>query len=135
MMITGPRRLMGAVTIDSRRCAAAGMQSGAHPGWRLSMRSNPASLISAAAAALACVLATAAPPGLASGPPATSDWPATLEADARAFHAALRDRHPGPVDPENPDFTRLLDEALSRALERVPDTRDYGGYWWALREL
>lgn len=99
------------------------------------MRSNPASLISAAAAALACVLATAAPPGLASGPPATSDWPATLEADARAFHAALRDRHPGPVDPENPDFTRLLDEALSRALERVPDTRDYGGYWWALREF
>ena len=99
------------------------------------MRPIPAYLDSPAAAALACLLAAAAPLSLASGPAAATDWPSTLEADVRAFHAALRERHPGPVDPENPDFARLLDAGLARALERVPLTGDYGGYWWALREF
>ena len=83
---------------------------------------------------LAGLLAVAAP-SVAQASPAEPDWPALLEADARAFHAALRDRHPGPVDPENPGFSAMLDAALARALERVPETRDYGGYWWALREF
>ncbi|MGY0632729.1 hypothetical protein [Luteimonas sp. A478] len=80
-------------------------------------------------------MATTAPVSQASGLSATNTWPATLEADVRAFHAALGDRHPGPVDPENPDFRRHLDEALEQTLERVPDARDYGAYWWALREF
>lgn len=71
----------------------------------------------------------------AAEPAAATDWGATLERDARAFHAALAARHPGPVDPENPGFGAQLDAALARALERVPATRDYGGYWWALREF
>src|SRR5690554_1926971 len=99
------------------------------------MRSFPACLASPVAAALACLLAAAAPAALASGPPTPADWPSTLEADVRAFHAALRRRHPGPVDPENPDFAGQLDAGLAQALERVPETRDYGGYWWALREF
>lgn len=79
--------------------------------------------------AAACCVAQAAGPATAPG------WGTTLERDVRAFHAALRERHPGPVDPENPAFGRQLDAALERALQRVPATRDYGGYWWALREF
>lgn len=75
------------------------------------------------------------PGSSAAEPAAATDWGATLERDARAFHAALAARHPGPVDPENPGFGAQLDAALARALERVPATRDYGGYWWALREF
>lgn len=75
------------------------------------------------------------PGSSAAEPAAPTDWGATLERDARAFHAALAARHPGPVDPENPGFGAQLDSALARALERVAATRDYGGYWWALREF
>ena len=98
------------------------------------MRSIPA-CVASVAAALGGLFAATTPPALASGPTATNDWAATLEADVRAFHAALHERHPGPVDPENPGFARQLDAGLAQALERVPLTRDYGGYWWALREF
>ena len=67
------------------------------------------------------------PGSRAAEPAAATDWGTTLERDARAFHAALAARHPGPVDPENPGFGAQLDAALARALERVPATRDYGG--------
>lgn len=83
-------------------------------------------------AALLCLFASA---GASASAPMTANWPALLEADVRAFHAALQDRHPGPVDPDNPAFSGLLDAGLARTLERVPDTRSYGGYWWALREF
>lgn len=85
--------------------------------------------------ALLAGLLAVATPFAAPAQPTGPDWAALLETDARAFHAALRDRHPGPVDEENPGFTALLDGALAQALERVPETRDYGGYWWALREF
>lgn len=84
------------------------------------------------AASLAAGALTA--PALAS-PPADDSWSGRLDADLRAFHAALLDSHPGPVDVENPGFAPLLEQGLAKGLERVPDTRDFGGYWWALREF
>lgn len=65
----------------------------------------------------------------------TDDWSDRLETDLRAFHAALLDSHPGPVDVENPEFNALLERGLAQGLDRVPQTRDFGGYWWALREF
>src|SRR5690554_6635944 len=71
----------------------------------------------------------------AADPPDTADWGARLERDARAFHAAIAARHPGLVDDENPGFPGQMDAALERTLQRVSETSDYGGYWWALREF
>ena len=85
---------------------------------------------------LACLLVPAMPAqavGLDSG--SEDNWGQRLEQDARAMHAALAGSHPGPVDSLNPEFAPLLNEGLSRALARVPQTRDFGGYWWALREF
>lgn len=85
--------------------------------------------------ALACLLLAAIPALAPTASEQAQDWSARLDTDVRAFHSAMRDNHPGPVDEENPAFARLLDEGLERALARVPQTRDYGGYWWALREF
>lgn len=63
------------------------------------------------------------------------DWATHLQADARAFHAALAENHPGPVDDDNPGFSARLDAGLAQALSRARQTRSYGGYWWALREF
>ncbi|MBD9469155.1 peptidase S41 [Pseudoxanthomonas sp. PXM01] len=62
-------------------------------------------------------------------------WRQRLEQDARRFHAAIRESHPGTVDPANPGFNAVLGKALDTTLARVQHTRDAGGYWWALREF
>ncbi|NYZ63884.1 hypothetical protein [Luteimonas deserti] len=93
------------------------------PRWNPATRLSPACLL---------MLALALPAAAADGAP---DWPDTLERDVRAFHAALRDSHPGPVDPANPGFAAALDAGLEQALARVPRTLDFAGYWWALREF
>ncbi|NLG59703.1 MAG: hypothetical protein GX538_06040, partial [Gammaproteobacteria bacterium] len=62
-------------------------------------------IIRAAALTVFCVFALLTAPGArAAGPEDATDWSAALERDARAFHAAIAARHPGPVDPENPGF-------------------------------
>ncbi|WP_415014520.1 S41 family peptidase [Brevundimonas sp.] len=66
---------------------------------------------------------------------APRDWSAALETDARAFHAAIADGHPGMHDPLNPLFAEQVDAALAEALERASLTRDAGGWWWGLRAL
>ncbi len=66
---------------------------------------------------------------------AAEDWAARLRADAVAFHGALQASHPGPVDPENPQFAAQLDAGLARVLARADEVDGFAGYWWALREF
>lgn len=89
---------------------------------------------------LPCVLllGISTPPATTPSGTAAADspdgWRKRLETDAHAMHDAIQAHHPGPFDSGNPGFSRLLDSGLARALERAQDTRDFGGYWWALRE-
>jgi len=62
-------------------------------------------------------------------------WARHLQEDVRRFHAAIGESHPGTVDEANPGFNALLAGALDKALARAGDTRDAGGYWWAMREF
>lgn len=66
---------------------------------------------------------------------APRDWGATLRADATAFHDAIQDSHPGPVDPLNPAFGARLEAGLATALERAEEADTAGGWWWAMRAL
>ncbi|WP_298325717.1 S41 family peptidase [Asticcacaulis sp.] len=61
------------------------------------------------------------------------DWKARLEADVTAFHAAIMDSHPGPVDPLNLAFRPRAEAGLKQALERAKTVHTPGGWWWALR--
>ncbi|MFT3996379.1 MAG: S41 family peptidase [Asticcacaulis sp.] len=61
------------------------------------------------------------------------DWGARLEADTRAFHAAIMDSHPGPVDPLNPAFRANAEKGEALALRRAKTASTLGGWWWALR--
>src|SRR5690606_38411682 len=65
--------------------------------------------------------------------PAPADWGAALAEDARAFHAVIRDSHPGPVDAANPGFNALLDGQLELALERAGAADSYEDWYFALR--
>lgn len=66
--------------------------------------------------------------------PATPvDWKARLEADVTAFHDAIMDSHPGPVDPLNPGFRPRAEAGLKQALQRAKAVDSQGGWWWALR--
>ena len=62
-------------------------------------------------------------------------WAQRLRQDVQRFRAAIVESHPGTVDKENPGFNALLAGARDTALARVADTRDAGGYWWAMREF
>lgn len=61
------------------------------------------------------------------------DWAETLRGDARAFHDRIAADHPGPYNRLDPNFTRRNDHALSVALRRAEQVRDYPGYFWAMR--
>jgi len=86
-----------------------------------------------ASAALAMVL-MAVVPGFARGDDEAA-WSQRLREDAQRFHDIIHDSHPGPVDPLNPGFNRVLGDALRTALDRADRTRDGQGYWWALRQF
>ena len=49
-----------------------------------------------------------------------TDWPSTLLMDLEAADAALRDSHPGVVDPHNPGFVAQMDGALSVYMDIRP---------------
>lgn len=63
------------------------------------------------------------------------DWGAKLKRDADRFRAVVLDSHPGPVDPENPSFRVVLEQAHARALERARTASSHAHYSWALWEL
>jgi hypothetical protein len=65
---------------------------------------------------------------------AERDWGRTLTEDAQAFHDAIAATHPGPLDAENPGFKALLEDGLRQARARAETARDFGAYWWAMRE-
>lgn len=81
--------------------------------------------------ALASLLVGAALAAGTQGP--ATDWPSTLLTDLEAADAALRDSHPGMVDPHNPGFVAQMDGALSLARSRAPQVDSFAGYWWAMK--
>jgi hypothetical protein len=96
------------------------------------MNVNRRSIVSKVTLAVAAVWAAAAP---AFAQPAANDWPALLEADARAYHAEQAANHPGPYNRRDPDFRQRLDKALAAALQRARSVSTPGGYMFALREM
>lgn len=79
-------------------------------------------------------LAQSVPAPHATNTATPAQWSERLRTDANAMHQAILENHPGPVDTQNPQFRALLDHGLQQALTRADSTRDFGGYWWALRE-
>ncbi|MBA4803690.1 MAG: hypothetical protein H2038_03450 [Brevundimonas sp.] len=84
----------------------------------------------------AAILLLAAPAAAAREPEtaAPADWGVALAEDARAFHDAIADSHPGPVDVENPGFTAHLEAGLALALERARTADSYEHWYFALQE-
>ena len=94
--------------------------------------------LAAASAALVVfsVFAGPAPAQDAAPPPtpAPAHWGTALAQDARAFHDAILDSHPGPVDPENPGFNAHLEAGLATALDRARTADSYEAWYFALKE-
>lgn len=55
-------------------------------------------------------------------------WPALTRQDLVAIHDILRDNHPGPVNPEDPQYRVRLDEGLKTGLAEARNDRDYFAY-------
>ncbi|MDI6625830.1 MAG: S41 family peptidase, partial [Brevundimonas sp.] len=66
--------------------------------------------------------------------PAPENWGTALAQDAQAFHDAIVDSHPGPVDVENPGFNPHLEAGLAEALERARTADSYEDWYFALQE-
>jgi hypothetical protein len=67
-------------------------------------------------------------------PSAPSDWGLALEEDARAFHDAIAENHPGPLDEANPAFGAILADGLALALNRAETADSYADWYFALKE-
>ncbi|TCV92055.1 peptidase S41-like protein [Luteibacter rhizovicinus] len=72
-------------------------------------------------------------PALAAAQTADRDWAQALRQDATALHDDVAANHPGPVDPLNPRFATANDAGLAMALDRAKRTKDFAGYWYAMR--
>lgn len=59
-------------------------------------------------------------------------WSRLAKTDIRAFHQAILDNHPGPIDPQNPDFRVQLEHGYRQALGRAAKTTTFEGYAFAL---
>ncbi|HEY2090511.1 MAG TPA: S41 family peptidase [Thermoanaerobaculia bacterium] len=81
------------------------------------------------AIAIASVMLTNA--ALAQSEP--SVWSQITLLDLRGVHDALRDNHPGPVDPENARYGKWLEEGLVRASKMAASVRSYSDYTRVLR--
>ncbi|HEX8262300.1 MAG TPA: hypothetical protein VF547_05445 [Allosphingosinicella sp.] len=79
-----------------------------------------------------CLLALLLPLLIAATPP-ERDWGATLRQDAQALHDDLAANHPGPVNPEDPDFAPRNRAQLRLALERAATARSFAAYFSAMR--
>ena len=92
----------------------------------------------AAASAAVFALAAFADPVLAQDAaaaptPAPENWGVALAQDARAFHDAILDSHPGPVDVENPGFNARLEAGLATALDRARTADSHEAWYFALQ--
>src|SRR5215469_9215222 len=81
-------------------------------------------LLVAAAASLVTIAAAAA---------SLSPWAELAERDLQAIHDAIRDNHPGPVDPQNPHFRDWMERGLTIAEGQASTARNYTDYTRALR--
>src|SRR3569832_357982 len=63
---------------------------------------------------------------------AESPWAATTRADLVTIHDALRDNHPGVVDPRDPHYREWLDKGFAPALARADAAQGYDDYLRAL---
>jgi len=73
---------------------------------------------------------------LASTTPAPpSPWAELARRDVRAARDAIRENHPGPVDPADPGFNRRMAEAFAAATERAARADSFDGYAAALRSF
>ena len=97
----------------------------------------PRNLAAASAALVVFSAFAGAAPAQDSAPPPTpapAHWGTALAQDARAFHDAILDSHPGPVDPENPGFDAHLEAGLATALDRARTADSYEAWYFALQE-
>lgn len=60
-------------------------------------------------------------------------WASLAAEDLRAIHDAIRDNHPGPVDPQNPHYRTWLEHGLVEASTEARRARSYSDYIRALR--
>lgn len=63
------------------------------------------------------------------------DWRAAAIGDIEAAYRETADNHPGMLDPANPDFPKLLEEARTEALQLAEQTTTAGGYSATLRRF
>ncbi|MEM9168410.1 MAG: hypothetical protein AAGC56_02050 [Pseudomonadota bacterium] len=59
---------------------------------------------------------------------ADENWAKVAASDVRSAHQIMLDNHPGPVDPENPNFLPIAEEALAAALQRAEAVSGPDGY-------
>jgi len=64
-----------------------------------------------------------------------SRWSAIALADLNFIRTALIENHPGPVDPENPRFKALLEEAYRAAQIRAGAASSYAAYYFLLKRF
>jgi hypothetical protein len=61
-----------------------------------------------------------------------SSWAFMAKQDIEAAHDLIRDNHPGPVDPQNPQFNVWLEEGRKTALEQAGKAQTSSDYFRAL---
>lgn len=83
-------------------------------------------ILAGAAGAAALILAL-------TGATEGTNWAGALRQDAQAFHANIAANHPGMVDAANPQFAGTNERQLELAMQRAEQTRDFAGYWFAMR--
>lgn len=62
----------------------------------------------------------------------TTDWSEAAKGDIEAWHATIKEHHPGPVDPENPAFAKMMETARAEALLLAERVENRAGYRWAM---
>lgn len=61
------------------------------------------------------------------------DWGAALRNDATAMHHAIATSHPGPVNPNDPNFAAQNDAQLALALRRAKSASSFEHYFYAMQ--
>jgi hypothetical protein len=69
---------------------------------------------------------------LLAGPARAGPWGELALRDLQEIHDAIRDNHPGPVDPQNPHFRDWMEQGLVAARAEAREAKDYGDYLRAL---
>jgi hypothetical protein len=64
---------------------------------------------------------------------ARTEWSETAVDDLHFVRAALRENHPGPVDPSNPAFHDWFVRGFNLSLAMAEKARSYAGYYFAIQ--